>query len=303
MAMFRGRPTTFLSFLQSCFLIFIIIAVIVPEVAGSDITTYVDGNCQTSFNNLDVVNGYPDGVCTKLPLSPNGTPQSFQVVKLDPECAVTIYGANESPLTCSSSLKIVAELGACYNATWQYYSVDGCTSPKSTSITPPIISQTFTVPPSSPTTTSTSSTTPSPPAAAPTNDAAPSTPSRAIIGGITGGVASIAVASALIFLLILRRRRNRRNGTPDRNKPLPKAPTFELPNDGALVEAAHCEVQVPRKVAVWGAGGEQIAAVEIGRNSAFELRMERERMGMGREWKGMDEKGGEGREVKGWNMI
>ena len=52
---------------------------------GSDITSFTDGKCKTSFNNLDVVNGYPEGVCT--PLKITGKLQTFQIAKLDPGCA------------------------------------------------------------------------------------------------------------------------------------------------------------------------------------------------------------------------
>lgn len=52
---------------------------------GSDITTFTDGKCRTSFDNLDVVNGYPDGPCK--PLNINRNLQTFQIAGLDPGCA------------------------------------------------------------------------------------------------------------------------------------------------------------------------------------------------------------------------
>lgn len=52
---------------------------------GSAITTYTDSTCQKSFNNLNVVNGYPDGVCTQLNIL--GNLQAFQIAKLDDGCA------------------------------------------------------------------------------------------------------------------------------------------------------------------------------------------------------------------------
>jgi hypothetical protein len=68
-------------------------------VASSAITTYTDGTCQKSFNNLnDVVNGYPDGVCTALNITSNL--QAFQIARLDPGCA----GAQRFPsLICCLS--------------------------------------------------------------------------------------------------------------------------------------------------------------------------------------------------------
>jgi hypothetical protein len=52
---------------------------------SSAITTYTDATCKKSFNNLDVINGYPDGVCT--PTKIVGGLHAFQIAKLDPGCA------------------------------------------------------------------------------------------------------------------------------------------------------------------------------------------------------------------------
>jgi hypothetical protein len=56
-------------------------------VLSTDITTYSDGACQKSFDNLRTVNGYPDGVCTSLEVSANGSPKTFQLARLDSGCA------------------------------------------------------------------------------------------------------------------------------------------------------------------------------------------------------------------------
>lgn len=67
------------STLYAIFVVFTLFSVAL----SSDITTYTDGKCTKSFNNLDAVNGYPDGVCTPLNLSD----KTFQIAKLDPGCA------------------------------------------------------------------------------------------------------------------------------------------------------------------------------------------------------------------------
>ncbi|PVH93400.1 hypothetical protein DM02DRAFT_634593 [Periconia macrospinosa] len=292
----------------------------VSTVLASDITTYADGNCQRSFTNLNVVNGYPDGVCTPLQLSPTGSPSSFQIAKLDPGCAVTLYGADENPLSCSSSLKIVAEMGTCYNATWAYYSVDGCFSPKSNpsssilplaatpSLSPPPAMSTFNqITTSSPSSLLTSSPSPSSSSStsSPSPDSTPSPPPppRAIIGGITASVAGLALFLTLgLFLLRRRQRRLKRS----MNKPLPSIPRFELPNDGALIEAgAHASIVPPQRAAIVGGWARKVdeemremEPVEIGRNSVYEDRIERLRNaeregGEWGEWKGHGRREGE----------
>ena len=52
---------------------------------GTDITTFTDEKCHTSFDHLETVNGYPDGVCTLLNI--RGNLEAFQIQKLDPECS------------------------------------------------------------------------------------------------------------------------------------------------------------------------------------------------------------------------
>ncbi|KAF1954192.1 hypothetical protein CC80DRAFT_129864 [Byssothecium circinans] len=231
--------------------IFVIFFVLGFGVWGSDITTYSDGECKKSFNNLHAVNGYPDGVCTQLGMSSNGTPRTFQLARLDDGCAVTIYGANEGPDPCSSSLKIVAQIGTCYNASWVYYSIDGCVQPSASSII---------LPTTTPTPTSTS--TPIATATVANYDASPTTTpisapgtshTGAVVGGITGGVAAFAVLLALTMVLLRRQYLG---------KPLPPPPAYELPDDHALIEAGQGSIMLPEK------------AYEMGRNSAFEYRVE-----------------------------
>ena len=54
---------------------------------GSVIVTFTDGECKKSFNDLDTVNGYPDGLCK--PLGITGKLAAFQISELDPGCKGT----------------------------------------------------------------------------------------------------------------------------------------------------------------------------------------------------------------------
>ncbi|KAF2685064.1 hypothetical protein K458DRAFT_430656 [Lentithecium fluviatile CBS 122367] len=226
-------------------------------VSSSAITTYTDAKCNASFNNLDVINGYPDGVCT--PLRIIGNVQAFQIARLDPGCAVTLYGPDETELKCSASLKIVAEFAKCYDSFWVYYSVDGCLPPVSSSIILPTATPTptpFPTPsalsatPPSPTTTSASA---SPPPAPLTNY------TGIVVGGLIAGVAIVAIVFGIIFFCI--HRKNRQN-----KKPLPSSPpSYELSIEHARLEAARAsipEIRSPEKVA-------PAMLAEMGRNSTY----------------------------------
>ncbi|KAJ8111915.1 hypothetical protein OPT61_g5604 [Boeremia exigua] len=63
-----------------------------PDLAHTD--------CQTSFKSLTGPNGFPDGTCTDLRRS--GAYGSFQIVSLDPGCAVTIYSNDTTNDPCSA---------------------------------------------------------------------------------------------------------------------------------------------------------------------------------------------------------
>ncbi|KAF2646545.1 hypothetical protein P280DRAFT_387981 [Massarina eburnea CBS 473.64] len=225
-------------------------------VLGSDITTYTDVECMKSFSNLRAVNGYPDGVCTPLELS---KPETFQLAKLDDGCAVTLYGENEGPLSCSSSLKIVAQMGTCYNTSWVYYSIDGCLQPRSSSLILPT-STPIPTPVSVPSSTiSVASAT-----ATISEESEPRTnrTTGAIVGGITGSVASFAVIFGIV--LCLRRRYQ--------EKPLPAPPSHEHSNDSALMEAGRGSLMSLPKAPIEMSAHE--ATMEIGRNSGFVFRAE-----------------------------
>ncbi|KAF2865833.1 hypothetical protein BDV95DRAFT_599521 [Massariosphaeria phaeospora] len=205
-------------------------------VTSSDITTYSDTKCGKSFFNFDGPNGYPDGVCTKLQLAAN---QSAQIVGLEPGCAVTLYGPDETFQPCSSSIKIVGQIATCYNSSWAYFSIDGCRNPNL-----PITPSSLTTSTPTPTSTSTSTSTPL------DNN---SNHTGVIVGGFVGGVAAIAFAFTAAFLIL--RRRMRRC-----IKPLPSLPTYELSGERGLLEITY-----PGKVA----RTEQKAAFEMGRNSVY----------------------------------
>lgn len=61
----------------------------IPSSLGTDIVTFTDDKCRTSFNNLDTVNGYPDGLCE--PLEIIGKLETFQIAKLDEGCVGMCY--------------------------------------------------------------------------------------------------------------------------------------------------------------------------------------------------------------------
>ena len=51
---------------------------------------------------------------------------------------MTIYGPDATNQPCSATIdtgKQFAELATCYNSTWKYYSIDGCTNPSLLSTT------------------------------------------------------------------------------------------------------------------------------------------------------------------------
>ena len=129
---------------------------------------------------------------------------------------MTLYGADEAPLRCSSNLKIVAEMATCYNSSWIYYSVDGCLQPTSSSIIPPAVSPTSF--------NGTSS------ATIPSFPGIRELPIGAIIGCIVGVIAFIALAAG--FGLFSWRRRWGRN-----SKRSPSPSSYELSNEHAMLEA------------------------------------------------------------------
>ncbi|KAF5845303.1 hypothetical protein GGP41_002869 [Bipolaris sorokiniana] len=122
----------------------VLLAALFHLVSSSIIATFTDDQCKNAFQSFTVENGYPNGTCSRL--ADNGKYGSFQVVGLDPGCSVlqdecmelltlsaTIYGADaEEFVPCSSTALQFAQIAACYNASWVYYSVDMCTPPNPT---------------------------------------------------------------------------------------------------------------------------------------------------------------------------
>ncbi|KAJ4988583.1 hypothetical protein SVAN01_05874 [Stagonosporopsis vannaccii] len=212
-------------------------------VSASDITSFTDAKCTRSWRSMDTVNGYPDGMCKPLNITAG---QSFQIQELDPGCAVTLYGENSGPLSCSSKTKIVGHLATCYDESWVYYSIDGCL--------PPTLSSTKAV------TMVATATGPSAfKGASPAPE--PKVHTSVIVGSTIAGVSCFILGLTGALLLLHRRRRSR----------APR-PTHELSEDRALAESdAAAEKKYPKEL--WA----DHAAVEMGRNSRFEGMMRDER--------------------------
>ncbi|KAK7189027.1 hypothetical protein DPSP01_004135 [Paraphaeosphaeria sporulosa] len=238
----------------------------ISGILGSGITTFIDDQCKTSHEPLEVKNGYPDGVCTALKIK-NGL-EAFQIVQLDPGCAVTLYGPNDdSGQACSSPVKIVGELAACYNSSWIYYSVDNCFKPNSVSSSA-LVLPTVAASPSSTLSSSSSTSSPSPTSSASSSKSTTTPPptkntdtshTPAIIGAIIG---SVAICAALIALLVFCL--HQRKSQP--GKPLPHPPSYELSQERALSEMARSSIVPPTRTVqkeMWASE----AAVEMGRNS------------------------------------
>ncbi|GAW15720.1 hypothetical protein ANO14919_051390 [Xylariales sp. No.14919] len=103
-------------------------------------------------------------------------------------CAVTIYGNDAEDPICSATNNTVAETTVCYNSTWSYFSVDGCSPLASTSSASTSTSTTSIL---STTSTTTSTETPKP--------ASNGTDVGAIVGGTISGVFVVAVLAGAAF--------------------------------------------------------------------------------------------------------
>ncbi|KAI9933045.1 hypothetical protein MW887_007516 [Aspergillus wentii] len=105
---------------------------------------------------------------------------SFQVTKLNTGCAVTIYASDTiTDEPCSATVVEVAERYKCYNSSWVYYSIDGCTGSGDDS-----------------------------------DSSSGSSGSNhidvgKIVGGVVGGVAGVAVICGLMLWFFLSRRRQK----------------------------------------------------------------------------------------------
>lgn len=154
--------------------------------------------------------------------------------------AVTLYGENAGPLTCSSTTKIVGHLATCYDSSWVFYSIDGCLPPNSSSTRVSSAGATA-VGVSAAHVASTTS--------------VPRVQTGIIVGGTVAGFSVVILGVAGVWLILRHRRRK-----SDASKL-----THELSDDRALVESdAAAEKHHPKEL--WG----DHAAVEIGRNSRYE---------------------------------
>jgi len=146
--------------------------------ADSIISRFTDTDCKDSLDSLYGPNGYPNGTCTDL-RAENKTYGSFQVVRLDSGCAVTIYQNDTDADICSGfALEVQLQPVVCYNSSWAYYSIDEC----------------------DPTAQSTS--------AAATTSTAPAkknTSTGAIVGGTIGGVLGLALLAGVLMFIYRKR--------------------------------------------------------------------------------------------------
>ncbi|KAN0085126.1 hypothetical protein V8E54_001593 [Elaphomyces granulatus] len=164
------------------------------DISGAtQIATFTDNQCKNSFRSLNGPNGYPNGTCTNLRF--NGPVGSFQVVQEDTGCAVTIYG-NDTIATepCSATVLQFANVAQCYNASWVYYSIDGCSIPSSESASP---------------------------------NSSNTVNSGAIAGGVIGAVAGIAIIAGIFWYFYISR--SGRKGENLEAPVPPPPPTFEKP--------------------------------------------------------------------------
>ncbi|KAJ4992278.1 hypothetical protein SVAN01_02297 [Stagonosporopsis vannaccii] len=187
--------------------------------SASVISTFVDTNCQNSFKTFTGPNGYPDGSCTDL--RRNGAYGSFQIISLDPGCAVTIYANDTTNDPCSASpeSQALGQLIACYNTTYHYYSIDMCDPAAALSSAPP--------------------------AQAP----ATSSHTGAIVGGVVGGVLGLALIAGFVFW-ILRRRQFEQAAAAQQNNMVPRGELqgyqqCELGTDKVTYKKEAVEVEVP----------------------------------------------------------
>ncbi|KAK7527977.1 uncharacterized protein IWZ02DRAFT_141876 [Phyllosticta citriasiana] len=207
----RSPPPLFSSLL----LLLLLLALPSSVFAASTIATFYDDACKESYSGFSGPDGFPNGTCTNLNQANGGAFKSFQVVELDPGCAVTIYDNNTSQGPCSPVVLQVADIAHCYNTTWAYYSIDGCTAPSSSSF---------------------SFSSPTPSASGRARRRKKKHHTGAIVGGVVGGIAGGAVIASLALFLLRRRRRLRNAQMGSAAAGAGAGPPAELPHDGAVSE-------------------------------------------------------------------
>lgn len=129
---------------------------------------------------------------------------------------VTIYGSNSNDLVCSSTVLEIAEVTTCYNSSWVYLSVDGCTKESTSS-------------------TSTSAT-----ASNTASSDSSSSHAGAIAGGVVGGVAAIAALLGMWYFLF---RKGQKKHDGDVVEPPPPASPSPNEVDGVGIHELPQEAQ------------------------------------------------------------
>ncbi|OAG03089.1 uncharacterized protein CC84DRAFT_1219996 [Paraphaeosphaeria sporulosa] len=215
---------------------------------ASNIATFEDAKCKDSKENINGPNGYPNGTCTRI--DKKGAYKSFQVVGLDEGCSVTLYGKDSDPKSsCSSQTQLeFPRIGACYNASWVYFSIDFCDPPetRSSSTTLHVTSTPAASSTSSTTLTSTSATTP---------NSTPKTSRKGNTGAIAGGIVGGAVALALVVALVIFSVKRNRRLQEEAQGHAPGTAPEELPTQDVKHEIYSHEASLPPQ--------------EIGRNSVY----------------------------------
>ncbi|KAI5917333.1 hypothetical protein F4810DRAFT_696849 [Camillea tinctor] len=185
--------------------------------ATSTLLTFTDDACRTYAETLIGKDSFPSGGCTNFLQQATSSFGSFMINTVDPGCGVTIYGSDTDSRPCSATLKIVADSTQCYNASWQYYSVDNCT-------------------PLTPTSSIGGPSTSTPTAVSTTASSTPEVNIGAIIGGSAAVAISITVVSAVSIIYFWLRPRwkgqNAGNGS-EKDVTAPPTGTFANP-DGHL---------------------------------------------------------------------
>lgn len=63
-----------------------VVLAIINGCSASDWATFSNQNCTTSVNTYAGQNGYPDGVCTSIPGTVDGSYEGFMFTVLDENC-------------------------------------------------------------------------------------------------------------------------------------------------------------------------------------------------------------------------
>ncbi|KAI0539340.1 hypothetical protein GGR58DRAFT_464695 [Xylaria digitata] len=162
-------------------------------VGATTILTFSDISCTTSLGSIEAKDDTGSGACRKL----TSGYTSFMIGTLGDGCGVTIYGDDAEDPICSATNNTIAEETVCYNSTWTYFSVDGCSPVTSTSTSILTSISTSSTSTSTPTSiTSTTSTTAS------TNTAVPVSNGinvGAIVGGTISGVFVVGLLAGAAF--------------------------------------------------------------------------------------------------------